>query len=131
YTLLVSFAGDDVYDPATIEVEIEIVPIVTTTVLTGPETVSFTEAATFVATVEPADAEGVVEMSADGEAIAGCEALPLVVVDGEATASCTTSDLPVGSQLISADYSGSATHQPSLDGIAVEVVAAPVSLTYT
>jgi hypothetical protein len=68
---------------------------------------AFGQPVTLTATVSPTDGLGTVAFSNDGSLVAGCTAQSLSPVSGATyQAICTTSSLPVGSDGISATYSG-------------------------
>jgi len=70
-----------------------------------------TQAVTFSATVTPAPDGGTVAFDNGTTAIAGCGAKPVNTTSGAAT--CQTSSLPVGSDQITAVYSGDTSYQGS------------------
>lgn len=69
---------------------------------------------TFTATVSPTDGNGTVQFDSDGNAISGCATQPLTLQSGSTyTATCTTSTLPVGTDPVTATYSGNTSYLTS------------------
>lgn len=85
-------------------------------------------AITFTATVSPASAGGTVAFKSDGGTVTGCAAQALT--GGQA--SCTTSALPVGTHVITAEYGGDTNHNGSSGTLAPDQqVGPPTALQLT
>ena len=90
-------------------------PVMTVASSANPST--YGQSVTFTATVSPDDGGGTVAFYGDGSTtpISGCGAETLNLVGGNWQAACSTSLLPVGSDTVSATYSGD-TSYPSVSG---------------
>lgn len=85
----------------------QVVKIATTTTLQSslnPST--YGQSVTLTATVSPTDGGGTVDFKNGSSDITNCTSRPLVDVSGQYEATCTTSGLPVGSNSLTAVYSG-------------------------
>ena len=99
---------------------------------TTPSTVG--QPVTFTAAVTPTDGGGSVSFFANGSAtaIVGCGTVPLTLVSGSThSATCTTSTLPVGTDAITATYSGDTGFDTSNATLAGGQVVKPVPLVVT
>ncbi len=81
----------------------------TSSLVASPSSALATQAVTLTATVTPAPDGGTVAFDNGSGAIAGCGAVNVTA----GTASCQTSSLPVGSDQITAVYSGDSNYQGS------------------
>jgi subtilase family serine protease len=98
----------------------------TTTTLTAAPTAAMSgTTVTLTATVTPSAASGTVAFAVGGTAIPGCGAS--TVVAGVAT--CSTGGLAVGTDTVTATYSGDGTYGSSLATTTVSVTPAPVATT--
>ncbi len=97
-----------------------------TTVAATPNPVPWGEDVTLSATV-PASATGTVAFAAAGAGIPGCAAVPVAA----GSARCVTSALDVGSQQVTADYSGDAEFAGSDGSTTVQVQQRAVTIAYT
>ena len=97
----------------------------TTTVTAAPTAAVAGTTVTLTATVTPPAATGTVAFSVDGAAISGCGAVALVA----SVATCATSGLTVGTDAITATYSGDGTYGSSLSSTTVVMTPAPVATT--
>lgn len=126
-TVSAAFAGDGTDQAATGSATVAVAKIPTTTVVVPDATTPiWGTAVQLTATVSPA-ASGTVAFTSGSTTISGCDA---VAVSG-GIAVCTTSDLPVGADVITASYSGDATHATSSGQATVTVGLRPTALTYT
>ncbi|MGO8983069.1 MAG: Ig-like domain repeat protein [Streptosporangiaceae bacterium] len=120
------YSGDNSYAGSTSNTVNQVVKAETTTTLTSSQNPSYPgESVTFTATVSPTDGGGSVNFG-----ITGCTAQPLILVSGSTyQATCTTSSLPVGSNVITASYSGDTAYSPSSDSITQVVRKFPTDLS--
>jgi hypothetical protein len=89
------------------QITIQYGPVSATTVTSSAATANPGRPVTFDAFVDPADGSGTVTFDANGTAIAGCSSLPFISGGGtDWEAVCTTSALPLGSDTVTAAYSG-------------------------
>ncbi|MDL1910257.1 hypothetical protein FBQ81_06120 [Chloroflexi bacterium CFX6] len=113
FVLLAALAG---FPGATAQAEDMI--STTTTLASSQDPSLLGESVTFTATVSPAPEGGTVAFKDGGAAIAGCEAQPLT--GGQAT--CTIAAMAAGMHVITAEYSGDSTYDPSASTTRVQAV---------
>ncbi len=92
----------------------------TSTQLSGPATSNFGSAVELTATVTGSNNAGSAAFKDGAQTIAGCGTVAIVA----GVASCSTSQLAVGAHALSAEYSGSAAHAPSVSAPLAHTVAA-------
>ena len=114
------------------QITIQYGPVSSTTVTSAAGTSHPGQPVTFDAFVDPADGSGTVTFAANGTAISGCASLPFISGGGtDWEAVCTTSALPLGSDTVTATYSGDGAYAGS-SGSATETIdkfATSTSLT--
>jgi hypothetical protein len=100
----------------------------TTTLTSAPNPSSYGEQVTLTATVSPTDGGGTVDFEYNGTTISGCASQSLVDHSGVYSATCRTSTLPVGSDPLSAVYSGDTLYTGSTGNATQQVSAASTRL---
>jgi hypothetical protein len=124
------YSGDTSYAGSTSAILNYKIIAATTTTLTSNHNPSYPgQSVTFTATVSPTDGGGHVEFKNGASDITGCSAKPLTLVSGSTwQATCTTSSLPVGSNAISAVYSGDTNYATSTGTLTQVVRKFPTNL---
>ena len=100
----------------------------TTTLSSAPNPSSYGEQVTLTATVSPTDGGGTVDFTYNSTTISGCASQSLVDHSGVYSATCSTSTLPVGSDPLSAVYSGDTLYTGSTGHVNQHVNAASTRL---
>jgi Bacterial Ig-like domain (group 3) len=130
--LLFAVTADDVYQSAFhLSIFNLLTTPTTTSVVVAPSPSGFSQPVTVTATVSPSDGGGSVSFYANGAAIAGCSAQPLAATPNGYTATCTTTTLPLGDDVVAADYSGDAQYAASSGSAATVVGRGTTTLTAT
>jgi len=102
----------------------------TTTTLTSNHDPSYPgQSVTFTATVSPTDGGGSVTFTNTTTSVVLCNAVPLTLVGSNYQATCSTSSLPVGSNAISAVYTGDANYATSTGTLTQVVRKFPTDLS--
>jgi hypothetical protein len=125
HAVTASYLGNPEYNGSTsapVDQVVDHIPT-TTTASASPSSTVYGQPTTITATV-PAGATGTVTFTGPG-GVTLCAAVPVV----SGTATCTTSVLPVGSDSVSAAYSGDATYGPSTGTATVTVSRASTTTT--
>jgi len=118
-----TYSGDADYTGSAVSTAVQVAPLppTTTTVSAAPTTISFGQSDVLTATVSPTPDGGTVTFSDGGGALCSAAALS----SGQAT--CTTAALPVGSDMVTATYSGDADYAGSSG--TTTVVVSPLATT--
>ncbi len=118
------YSGDPGYGTSTSNTVDQVVRFSTTTTLTssGPNPSWYGQFVAFTATVSPSDGGGTVTFKNDGTDITGCAGLSLTDHGGSYQATCDTRTLPVGTDPITAVYSGDTDYVGSTSNTIDQVV---------
>lgn len=119
-----TYSGDADYTGSAVSTAVQVAPLppTTTTVSAAPTTISFGQSDVLTATVSPTPDGGTVTFSDGGGALCSAAALS----SGQAT--CTTAALPVGSDMVTATYSGDADYAGSTGSTTAQILP-PVAVS--
>ncbi|MHB8328564.1 MAG: Ig-like domain-containing protein [Acidimicrobiales bacterium] len=134
-TIAASYGGDQGFEASTSPAVTVDVPVAsTTTALSGaPSPSLFGQQVSFTATVQPTDGGGTMAFTSGGSPIDGCGAVALSATSAANAydATCATTSLAVGSDKVTATYSGATGYLKSSANVTQVVTRAPTALSAT